>query len=81
MLFHKSHDEDQIETLVHPADPKVIAEEMAALERENAEATNYENSEPKPTDIGVEFMPKRDLFFRKERFGEIDIWLNSQSAD
>ena len=72
MLFHKSHDEDQIETLVHPADPKVIAEEMAALEREHAEATNYENSEPRPTNIGVEFMPKGDSVFRMDRLGRFN---------
>jgi len=64
VLFRKSRDENQIETLVHPSDPKVIAEEKAALERENAEATDYENTPLLPTDIGVELMPKRGMAWR-----------------
>ncbi len=58
MLFRKIRKRDEVKEWLGTADPKEIAEEKAALTREDAEAHGGLPKPALPTDIGVELIGK-----------------------
>lgn len=62
MILRKFRIKRQLKTFQETADPQILAEEKAALERENAEAPN--STTFLPTTIGAELLNKnyRDWF-------------------
>jgi len=58
MLFRNFRTKRQIKSLLEHADPRVIAEEKAALARENMEAPDVKHSPLIPTGVGAELLDK-----------------------
>ncbi len=58
MIFRKNRTRDEVKEWLDTADPKEIAEEKAALEREDAEAHGGLPKPDLPSDIGVELIGK-----------------------
>ena len=62
MLFRKWRTQRQLKEFIQTADPQAIAEERAALARENAEAPDLHHSPLTPTEIGTEIFPTSRRF-------------------
>jgi hypothetical protein len=62
MVFRKLRTKRQIRDFQENADPALLAQEIAALKRENSEAPNPEGPLT-PTSIGAEIFPTTRRFF------------------
>jgi len=56
VLFRKWRTQRQLKEFIQTADPQAVAEERAALARENAEAPDVGKNPLVPTDVGAEMI-------------------------
>ena len=71
MVFRKLRTKRQIRDFQENADPALLAQEIAALKRENAEADNSTSGPLLPTDLESEILNRRNQNprFRMNIFG------------
>ena len=62
LIFRGWRTKRQLRNFVQSADPQLLAEERAALARENAEAPDLRHSPLTPTEIGTEIFPTSRRF-------------------